>query len=109
LINKYVETLTRTKNKTNTIKSIDLKRDLKRELDKYQSPTKKAKITDLKKDLTPNKREEIYEKDNGSKIDKKVPEYRKFSILDIPAFTPQNTNQELRGRSKAYFIIANSE
>ncbi len=52
--------------------------------------------------------------DNGkveTKIDQLlmpiVPDHRKFSILDIPAYFPEN-KVELTNRSKAYFLLATS-
>jgi hypothetical protein len=90
--------------------------DLKLQL----SPTKKntpalqlklelspATHIDLKKELAPNENRENVKKESG-KFNQIIPDIRKFSILDIPAFFPEK-KVELKSKSKAYFLIANSE
>jgi hypothetical protein len=65
-----------------------------------------SKIESNPKKMVEFKVEEI--NDNGLlKTEAKV-ENRKFSILDVPA-SASAPNKELRGRNKAYLIIANSE
>jgi archaellin len=87
---------------------LDLKRDL--------SP--KKNFTELKIELTPTPTKDMVEKENGKKEivlnqsikpEFRMPDHRKFSILDIPAFYPEKNKVELNSRNKAYFLLANSE
>jgi hypothetical protein len=94
--------------KKNILSPLDLKRDL--------SP--KKNFTELIIDLSPtsetpqNAPQNELEKENkftAFQREIRVPDNRKFSILDIPAFYPDKSKVELKNKNKAYFLLANSE
>jgi hypothetical protein len=118
--NKSIEKTKTTVKKTNTYNSLkfsdNFKQNLKKEPLSSKSENKRdeVKSNSLRKSVeepsvpeTLDKKEKKHIKFEDSPNTKLLSnDNKRFSILDVPGSAPKN---ELIGRNKAYFIIANSE